>query len=77
MTTQTASPSTTQSEAWAAYNAGYGSEAQDVYRALGSELYRRAVSERIQELFAHGDEQNLRLDQLMVQATSRTPERLT
>lgn len=51
-----------QSDAWAAWNASYHDPLPDAYRAVSLALYRQAVGERIQALFARLDEQNTRLD---------------
>ncbi|HZT97334.1 MAG TPA: hypothetical protein VFB34_10935 [Chloroflexota bacterium] len=51
-----------QSAAWMAYNQGYHAEDASSYRAVGADLYRRVVCERIKGLYARGDEQNRRLE---------------
>lgn len=61
-----------QSDAWAAWNASYHDRPPDAYRAVSLALYRQAMGERIQALFARLDEQNTQLDAL---AHSRTGAR--
>jgi squalene cyclase len=51
-----------QSEAWAAWNDSYHVPDGETYRALGRELYRQDVHERIAAMFARLDEQNAQLD---------------
>ncbi|GAC1329786.1 MAG: hypothetical protein NVS2B16_17510 [Chloroflexota bacterium] len=57
-------------EAWAAWNASYYGTHADAYRVVGATLYRHALSEKIQALYARLDEQNARLDAL---TASREP----
>ena len=54
-----------QSDAWAAWNASYHDPLPDAYRTVSLALYRQAMGERIQALFARLDEQNTRLDVLV------------
>jgi hypothetical protein len=54
-----------QSDAWAAWNASYHDPLPDAYRTVSLALYRQAMGERIQALFARLDEQNSELDVLL------------
>lgn len=54
-----------QGEAWAAWNASYHEQDRGSYRALGAELYRQAVHERITVNLARLDEQNEWLDRML------------
>jgi hypothetical protein len=60
--------SSLQSAAWAACNASYSQPDGELYRILGRSLYEQDVHERIRALFARGDRQNARLDDLATRA---------
>jgi squalene cyclase len=58
-----------QGDAWAAWNASYGAPDADLYRTVGSDLYRQDVRERITVLFARSDEQNALIDAALSRQT--------
>jgi hypothetical protein len=55
-----------QADAWSAWNASYGAEEREPFQQVSRDLYNQDVHQRIAELFARSDEQNARLDAMLM-----------